>query len=208
MNEVFVPDIVISRLPLYLQILNHMAKEGLHTVSSKDMSARSGYSASQIRKDLSFFGGFGKQGRGYSIYHLIEQLQSILNVNRIWQAAVLGVGDLGRALTHYQGFAHQGIEIALLFDSDPKIVGTQVGSLIVQHVDNLEVEITRLCLVMAILTLPAEAAQAIANRLVDVGIRAILNYAPVKLRLPETVQVQNIDPVLHLQHMMYYLRDC
>lgn len=205
MNEAAVPDIVISRLPLYLQILNQMAKDGLHTISSKDLSERSGLSASQIRKDLSFFGGFGKQGQGYSIYHLLEQLQKILNMNRIWQVAVIGVGDLGRALTHYQGFANQGIEIVLLFDIDPKVVGSQVGSLNIQHTDHLEEEIRRSGVRMAILTVPVDAAQSIANRLVEAGVRAILNYAPVTLRLPDFVNVQHIDPVLHLQHMMYYL---
>lgn len=111
MTEESVPDIVISRLPWYLQTLNQMAKEGLHTVSSRMLAERLGTTAAQIRKDLSFFGGFGKQGTGYSIYYLIEQLQKILNLDRIWQVAVVGAGDLGRALTRYQGFGSGGLKL-------------------------------------------------------------------------------------------------
>lgn len=205
MTEEAVPDIVISRLPWYLQTLNQMAKEGLHTVSSKMLAERLGTTAAQIRKDLSFFGGFGKQGTGYSIYYLIEQLQKILNLDRVWKVAVVGAGDLGRALTHYQGFARRGIEIVMLFDIDPKVVGTQVGSVIVRHVDAMETEIRERGIKIGILTVPGAAAQNTADRLVNAGIEAILNYAPVTLMLPDTVHVQHIDPVLHMQRMMYYL---
>ena len=205
MIEESVPDIVISRLPWYLQTLNQMAKEGLHTVSSKMLAERLGTTAAQIRKDLSFFGGFGKQGTGYSIYYLIEQLQKILNLDRIWQVAVVGAGDLGRALTHYQGFASRGIEIVLLFDIDPEVIGTKVGSVIVQHIDSMEDEIKKQGIKMGILTVPGAVAQETADQLVNAGIKAILNYAPVTLMVPDHVHVQHIDPVLHLQRMMYYL---
>jgi len=202
-----VPDIVISRLPGYLQVLNQIAKEGQHTVSSKNLADRLGSTAAQIRKDLSFFGGFGKQGTGYSIYHLIEQLQMILNLNRIWQVAVVGAGDLGRALIRYQGFANRGIEIALVFDNHPTVVGTQVGAVIVQHVDQMVADIYSMGIKIAILTVPGDAAQSTADMLVKAGIKAILNYAPVTLKLPADVRVQYIDPVLQLQRMMYYLGD-
>ena len=205
MTEPTVPDIVISRLPWYLQTLNQMAKEGLRTVSSKMLADRLGSTAAQIRKDLSYFGGFGKQGTGYSIYYLIEQLQKILNLDRIWQVAVVGAGNLGRALTHYQGFARRGIEIVLLFDNDPKAIGAKVGSVVVRHVDSLEAEIRQAGVKIAILTVPGAVAQQIADRLVKEGIVAILNYAPVTLMVPEHVHVQHIDPVLHLQRLMYYL---
>jgi redox-sensing transcriptional repressor len=207
MTEESVPNIVISRLPWYLQTLNQMAKEGLRTVSSKMLAERLGSTAAQIRKDLSFFGGFGKQGTGYSIYYLIEQLQKILNLDRIWQVAVVGAGDLGRALTHYQGFASRGIEIVMLFDIDPEVIGIQVGSVIIHHVDSLEAEIEERGIKMAILTVPGAVAQEMADRLVSAGIKAILNYAPVTLMVPDDVNVQHIDPVLHLQRMMYYLAE-
>lgn len=207
MTEDVVPEIVISRLPWYLQVLNQMAKEGLHTVSSSMLADRLGTTATRIRKDLSFFGGFGKQGTGYSIYYLIEQLQKILNLDRIWQVVVIGAGDLGRALTRYQGFANRGIEIVKLFDIDPKIIGTKVGTLIVSPIDSLEAEISEGDIKIAILTVPGSEAQRIADRLVNAGVSAILNYTPANLMLPDNVHIQNIDPVLHLQRMLYYLAE-
>jgi len=207
MNESQVPDVVVGRLPWYLQTLNQLAKEGLHTVSSKALAARLGTTAAQIRKDLSFFGGFGKQGTGYSIYFLIEKLQNILNLDRIWQVAVIGAGSLGRALAHYQGFANRGIEIKLIFDNDPKIIGQKVGQIIVQDVTEMEDAIQKTYIEIAILTVPGSSAQIIAERLVKADVRAILNYTPASLIMPEHIRVQQIDPVLHLQRMMYYLGD-
>ena len=207
MNSDYVPDIVISRLPGYLQALNQMAKEGMHTVSSKTLAERLGSTAAQIRKDLSFFGGFGKQGKGYSVFHLIEQLQLILNLDRIWRVALVGAGDLGRALVRYQGFANRGIEIALVFDNHPNVVGTQVGAVMVRHVDTMVADIRAMAIKIAILTVPGEAAQSTADSLLKAGVKAILKYAPVTLKLPQDVHVQHIDPVLQLQRMMYYLGD-
>ncbi|QRN83502.1 redox-sensing transcriptional repressor Rex [Chloroflexota bacterium] len=207
MAEVIVPDIVISRLPWYLQTLNQLARQGMHTVSSKMLAERLGTTAAQIRKDLSYFGGFGKQGTGYSIYYLIEQLQKILNLDRVWQVVVVGAGDLGRALTRYQGFASRGIEIGLLFDVDPKVIGTPVGSVVVEDVAVMEEKIREKNIKIAILTVPAQAAQQTADKLVAAGVKSILNYAPITLITPESVHVQHIDPVLHLQRMMYYLGD-
>jgi redox-sensing transcriptional repressor len=205
MTENKVPEIVISRLPWYLQTLNQMAKEGLHTFSSQDLADRLGSSAAQIRKDLSFFGGFGKQGKGYSIYCLIEELQKILNMDKIWPAIIVGAGDLGRALARYQGFVNHGIEITYLFDIDPKIIGMKVGSLHVENIDLLEETIEKGEIKIAILTVPADAAQLIVDRLVNAGIKAILNYAPITISVPDSIRVQYIDPVLHLQRMFYYL---
>jgi redox-sensing transcriptional repressor len=200
-----VPDIVISRLPWYLQTLNQMAREGYHTVSSKMLSERLGITAAQIRKDLSFFGGFGKQGTGYKLFYLIEQLQSILNLDRTWAVALVGAGDLGSALAHYQGFADRGIQIGLMFDNDPKKIGTHIGQVRVFSVDHLEEMVAERGIKIAILTVPAQVAQEMAERLVEAGVQAILSYAPLTLMLPEEVRVQYIDPVLHLQRMMYYL---
>lgn len=205
MTAEIIPDIVVSRLPSYLQTLNQMAKEGFYTVSSKMLADRVGVTAAQIRKDLSHFGGFGKQGTGYPIYHLIEELQKILNMDRVWKVAVVGAGDLGRALAHYQGFALRGIEIVLIFDIDPKIIGAQVGALTVLPVDQMASEIKNMGIKIAILTVPGEVAQQTAERLVEAGVEAILNYAPVTLILPESIHVQHIDPVLHIQRLMYYL---
>jgi redox-sensing transcriptional repressor len=205
MTQEIVPDIVISRLPSYLQVLNQMAKEGLKTVSSKMLAEQVGSTAAQVRKDLSYFGGFGKQGTGYSIYFLIDKLQKILKLDRIWPIAIVGAGDLGRALTRYQGFANRGIDVALIFDNHPNVVGQKVGSNIVRHVDTMVDVIHALGIKMAILTVPGEAAQSTAESLAKAGVKAILNYTPQTLKLPADVHVQNIDPVLQLQRMMYYL---
>ncbi|MBW6465608.1 MAG: redox-sensing transcriptional repressor Rex [Brevefilum sp.] len=205
-NEI-VPDIVISRLPWYLQTLNQMAKEGLHTVSSTMLAERVGSTAAQIRKDLSYFGGFGKQGTGYSIYTLIDQLQQILNLDRVWRVAIVGAGDLGRALTRYKGFANRGIDIVLIFDNHPNVVGQKIGSITVRHVETMAADIWELGIKIAILTVPGDAAQSLANDLAKAGVKAILNYTPQTLMLPPDVHVQNIDPVLQLQRMMYYLGD-
>jgi len=205
MSDDFVPKVVIERLPWYLQALNQMAREGLQTVSSKTLAERLGSTAAQIRKDLSYFGGFGTQGKGYSVYNLVEQLQKILHLDRIWQVAIVGAGDLGSALTRYQGFANHGIEIALLYDVHPQMVGKQVGSLFVRHTKSMEADIREMEIKIAILTLPGEAAQSTADKLITAGIQAILNYTPVTIIVPEDVHVENIDPVLQLQRMMYYL---
>lgn len=205
MVEETVPDIVISRLPWYLQTLNQLAASGLSTVSSGVLAERLGTTAAQIRKDLSYFGGFGKQGTGYPIHHLIKALEKILNLDRIWPAAVIGAGGLGRALAHYQGFASRGFEIVKLYDIDPALIGMRVGSVTVQHVDRMPAEVRESKIKIGILTVPASAAQKMADQLVEAGIAAILNYAPTTLSLPDAVHVQNIDPALQLQRMLFYL---
>jgi redox-sensing transcriptional repressor len=203
MNEI--PDIIIGRLPRYLRALTDLAENGVHTTSSKELGERLGISAAQIRKDLSQFGGFGKQGSGYKVLFLIRQLQQILKVDRVWDMALVGVGDLGRALARYQGFMDRGFRVAVLFDNDPSKIGTYIGGLVVQDVAGMVEKIIQAKIHVAMLTLPAEVAQQAADRLVKAGVRAILNYAPVELVVPPEVRVQYIDPVNFLQRMTYYL---
>lgn len=200
-----VPDIVVGRLPLYLRALTQMAANGKEITSSQELGERLGISSAQIRKDLSQFGEFGKQGTGYNIKYLTDQLRRILKVDRIWDVVLIGVGDLGRAIAHYGGFVDRGYRIVAVFDSDPTKVGTQIGSLTVDNVSRLEEEIRRRGISVAMLAVPAGAAQAVADRLVGAGVRGILCYAPTSLQVPKTVNVQYIDPVLHLQRMTYYI---
>jgi redox-sensing transcriptional repressor len=200
-----IPDIVVSRLPLYLQTLNHLLREGKEVISSNELSQHVGIPAVQIRKDLSFFGGFGVKGKGYDIIHLIDNLRNILNLNQIWPMVIVGVGNLGQALIHYQGFARQGFEIALALDNNPKIIGTEIAGIVVQDVADMQAELDRSDIRIALLTVPANAAQSTAEALVANGIKAILNYAPIVLNLPDGVRVANIDPVLKLEHLTYYL---
>lgn len=202
-----IPDIVIGRLPLYLRALNRLKQEGIDVTSSHELGQKLGISSAQIRKDLSHFGGFGKQGTGYQIDFLIDKLQSVLKLDRQWKVAVIGAGDLGSAISHYRGFVDRGFEIAWVFDADPEKVGTQMGQYIVLPMSDLEKTLADNHCQIAMVAVPAQYAQDVANTLVEVGIKAILNYAPINLTVPEGVMVQYIDPVVHMQHMTYYLDD-
>jgi redox-sensing transcriptional repressor len=200
-----IPDIVVSRLPRYLQALQQMDEEGKQATSSQELGERIGISAAQIRKDLSHFGEFGKQGTGYSIPYLIDQLQMIIKVKRVWEIALVGAGDLGHAIARYQGFANRGFRVALVFDNDPKRIGTKIGDFIVQDASQLIHAIRQSGIRVAMLTVPASAAQAVAEELVKAGVCAILSYAPIPLNLPPEIYVQYIDPIIQLQHMTYYI---
>ena len=185
-----IPDIVIGRLPVYLRALTNMAETGdKFTTSSHELGERLGISSAQIRKDLSHFGEFGKQGTGYHINYLIVQLRQILHLDREWPVALIGAGHIGHALASYNGFQHRGFRIAHLFDNDTAKIGTQIGKLtiqpIVEMIDVLKREKTQ----VAILAVPAAAAQNIADKIAQTYVRAILNYAPVHLNVPDRKSV-------------------
>lgn len=201
-----IPDIVIGRLPIYLRALDRMIREDKEYTSSHELGERLGISSAQIRKDLSHFGEFGKQGTGYNIKYLYEQIRHILKVDRTWSVAVVGVGDLGHALAHYKGFGVRGFRVTALFDADPQKIGEKVAGLTVLPVGHMKDEVRRQAIQVAMIAVPAENAQQVANQLIEGGVRAILTYAPITLAVPPEVQVQYIDPVAHLQHMTYYLR--
>ncbi|RMF29933.1 MAG: redox-sensing transcriptional repressor Rex [Chloroflexi bacterium] len=205
MPSTSVPDIVVGRLPIYLRALSFMAAEGREITSSQELGERLGISSAQIRKDLSHFGEFGKQGTGYNVAYLREQLRRILKVDREWEVALIGAGALGHALAHYGGFRNRGFHIALIFDSDPAKVGQVLGGIEVLDAAQMEDVIRGRGVQIAMIAVPAEAAQEVADRCVKAGVRAILNYAPINIAVPEGVRVEYIDPVVHLQHMTYYL---
>jgi redox-sensing transcriptional repressor len=200
-----VPDIVVGRLPLYLRALTQMSEEGREISSSQELGGRLGISSAQIRKDLSQFGEFGKQGTGYNISFLIGQLRKILKLDRPWDVVLVGAGDLGSAIANYGGFIDRGFRIARVYDNDPKKIGTRAGAYIVHDTRTMEAEIRQEQIKVAMLAVPATHAQEISEKLVAAGISAILCYAPTSLSLPDSVQVQYIDPSLHLQHMTYYI---
>lgn len=200
-----IPDIVIGRLPIYLRALNHLSQEGREVTSSHELGERLGISSAQIRKDLSHFGGFGKQGTGYQIAFLEEKLREVLKVNQEWEIALVGTGDLGRAVAHYRGFSERGFMVTCAFDSDPEKIGTMVGNFTVQPMEELTETIQSRRVKMAMIAVPAGSAQSVANELVAAGVRAILNYAPISITVPDGVRVQYIDPVIHMQRMTYYL---
>ena len=201
-----VPDIVVGRLPLYLRALTQMQSEGKEITSSQELGERLGISSAQIRKDLSQFGEFGKQGTGYSIGYLTEQLRRILKVDRVWDVALVGVGDLGRALANYAGFLDRGFRITAVFDNDVSKIGKSAGEFSIQDAAALKHQIQSGGIQVAMLAVPAEQAQGVTDLLIDAGVKAILCYAPTSITVPEFVKVQYIDPVLHLQRMTYHVQ--
>jgi redox-sensing transcriptional repressor len=200
-----VPDIVVGRLPLYLRALTQMAEQGKEITSSQELGAQLGISSAQIRKDLSQFGEFGKQGTGYNIPFLKKQLQKILKLNRIWEVVLVGAGDLGTAIAHYAGFVDRGFQITHVYDNDPKKIGLKLSSCTVESISSMRSDIRNEKIKIAMLAVPAADAQDVSEQLVEAGIMAILCYAPTSLTLPKRIQVQYIDPSLHLQHMTYYI---
>jgi len=205
MNADRIPDIIIGRLPVYLRALQRLSNKGIQTTSSQELGEIVGISAAQIRKDISQFGEFGKQGTGYSIPFLVERLQDILKVDRVWDVIVVGMGDIGHALARYNGFSNRGFRVTMVFDNDPGKIGQKVADFEIFDTNLLAEKIKQNKVKIAMLTVPAPAAQEITDQLVKAGIKAILNYAPISINVPNNVRVQYIDPVAHLQRMTYYL---
>lgn len=206
MEDKQVPDIVVGRLPIYLRALTFLKADNREITSSQELGDRLGISSAQIRKDLSHFGEFGKQGTGYEIRYLEANLKQILHVDRMWDVVLVGAGDLGHALASYRGFAGRGFRIAAVFDKDPEKVGTQLPSgLVIEDVAELEARVRQAGWKVGIIAVPAEDAQPVANTLISAGIVALLNYAPISLIAPSAIRVEQIDPAVHLQHLTYYL---
>lgn len=205
MNANKIPDIIIGRLPVYLRALQQLSEKGILTTSSQELGEIIGISAAQIRKDISQFGEFGKQGTGYSVPFLIERLRDILKVHRVWEVVIVGMGDMGHALARYNGFANRGFHVSMVFDNDPNKVGQKVGDYEILDTAELTERIKQNKIKVAMLAVPASSAQEMADQLVKAGVKAILNYAPISLNVPSGVRVQYIDPVTHLQRMTYYL---
>ncbi len=201
-----IPDIIVSRLPVYLRALRHMQAQKLQTTSSQELGEQVGISAAQIRKDLSQFGEFGKQGTGYNIAFLVSKLREILQVEKVWDVALVGMGDMGHALARYPGFTDRGFRITMFFDNDHSKIGTKMGEYKVQDAKGMAESIRAAGIKLAMVCVPAEAAQEVTNQLVEAGVKSILNYAPISLSVPEGVRVQYLDPSIGLQRMTYYLK--
>jgi redox-sensing transcriptional repressor len=199
------PDVVIRRLPLYARSLRYLLQEGLTSVSSQDLGARINVTAAQIRKDLSYFGEFGKQGIGYDVEKLLGHIERILGLNQEWKVGLVGIGHLGEAIARYEGFRTQGIRITALFDADARKVGTQLNDIPIHNLDQMSATIRDQDIRMAIIAVPANHAQEVADRLVSAGVKAILSYAPTVVQVPAGVWVRYIDPVAIIHSMTYYL---
>ncbi len=202
-----IPEVVIDRLPVYARALELLDRQGSAIISSQELGDQLGVTPAQIRKDLSYFGRFGKQGRGYNVKRLLEELREILGLTRQWAMVLVGVGKLGRAIVAYGGFTPQGFRIVEAFDADPAIVGAEVDGLVVKPVDKLPEVLQRRKIGIGIVAVPAAKAQEVIDILVESGVRAILNYAPMAPHVPPNVWVKDIDPVLALQSMTFYIKN-
>ena len=203
-----IPDIVIRRLPIYVRTLKAIDDAGIATVSSDELAEQIGVTAAQIRRDLSYFGKFGKQGKGYEVSTLVAEIHRILNLDRRWDVALVGFGHLGQAIAAYKGFEPSSFRIAAIFDRNPERIGQRAhGGIEVMHASRITTVVRELGIRMGIVAVPAIAAQDVADALVDGGVTAILNYAPAILRVPDNVWIREIDPTGAMQSMTYYLTD-
>jgi redox-sensing transcriptional repressor len=200
-----IPEVVIQRLPLYLRAVELLSESKVETVSSNELGDLLEITPAQIRKDLSCFGHFGKQGKGYNVARLHKELKSILGLKHQWSMVLIGVGHLGRAILSYEGFGPQGFKIVACFDTDPKLIGKKMGNCIVQDVSQLEQKLKQGNIDIVIVAVPKDKAQKVIDTLVKCGIKAILNYAPIFSRVPEGVYISNVEPVLALQTLTFHL---
>ncbi len=207
MGSVEVPEVVVLRLPLYVRALSQLMSESIDVVSSQQLGSLLQMTPAQIRKDLSYFGRFGKQGRGYDVRFLFSELQEILGLNREWRACLVGVGRLGRAIINYPGFYRENFRIVAAFDGDLSQVGKNIGEFDVQPMCELSDTVASKNITIGIVAVPAAQAQSVIDELIKNDIKGILNYAPVAAKVPMNIVVRNIDPVLSLQSMTFYLRN-
>lgn len=200
-----IAESTVRRLSLYLRFLEEFEDQGIATVSSDALALRGGTTSAQVRKDLSFFGSFGKRGLGYAVPELAARLREILGLKRRYRVALIGAGKIGSALVQYKGFQRRGFDIVAIFDVDRNKIGRQWNGLTVSDVRDLESVLARQQVEIAVLVTPAEVAQELAERLVALGVRAILNFAPVQLGVPEDVAVKNVNLALELEALSYAL---
>ena len=200
-----VPEVVVMRLPQYIRILSSLLDEGAEMVSSQQLGDVLQVTPAQIRKDLSYFGRFGKQGRGYSVKHLLVELKEIMGLSRQWNVCLVGIGRLGKAILSYPGFAPDGFRIVAAFDSNRRMIGRTIAGQKVQSMAELDKTVMDLGINIGIVAVPSRYTQVVIDRLVECGVKAILNYAPTSPQAQEGVKIRNIDPILSLQTMTFYL---
>lgn len=200
-----IPDIVIRRLPIYVRTLKTLCDRQIRSASSEQLADMIGVTAAQIRRDLSYFGKFGKQGKGYDTRLLVEAISAILKLDRQWPVALAGLGNLGRAIANYRGFSPSSFNIAAMFDRNPDNIGQQLGNLKILPIQELSHTMLEERIRIGIIATPKIHAQETADLMVAGGVQAILNYAPVILKVPDAVTVREIDPVSALQSMTYYV---
>ena len=200
-----IPETTITRLSGYLRVLDELERMGFDNTASYQLAEELDINDSQVRKDLSLFGQFGKPGMGYETTRLKREIQKILGLTRKWKVALVGVGNLGSALLAYKGFKKQGFHIITAFDNDSKKIGRKKAGVIVESIVRLKQIIQKERIEMGIITVSAQAAQDVANLLVKAGIRAILNFAPARISVPKNVRINNVDLSLKLENLSFFL---
>lgn len=200
-----ISEAVVRRLPVYLRFLNELNKSNIHMVSSQELGQKLNANPAQIRKDLAYFGEFGKKGIGYDVPYLIEKIRQILKLDQLIPVVLIGAGNLGRALCNYNAYLQDNMKIMAVFDASPVRVGEQINNLRVEPMGELKKTIEQHKVRIGIITVPAPEAQIVANQLVDSGIEAILNFAPVIIKVPDTIRVHHADFTTELQSLAYYL---
>jgi redox-sensing transcriptional repressor len=200
-----IADSTVRRLSLYLRFLEHSENQGLTTISSADLARRGATTSAQVRKDLSFFGSFGKRGLGYPVGELAAKLRDILGLGRSYRVVLVGAGRIGGALVSYAGFRQRGFNVAAIYDIDPKKIGSRWNGLTVRDVSHLEGDLKKEPGDIAVVVTPAEAAQEVTDRLVRAGIKAILNFAPIQLTVPNDVVVKSVNMALELETLSFAL---
>lgn len=202
----YIPKATIERLPLYYRCLNRMSSiENLEVVSSKELGGKLGIPSTQVRKDLSYYGEFGRRGVGYDVDDLKRSISKILGVNKIWYAVLIGAGNLGRALVNYGGFYTMGLKITNVVDNDLVKIGNKIGDITVNSMKNLDDIVKNNNISIGIVAVPAKAAQEVTDNLLTVGIKSIWNFAPTRLIVPEGIVVRNEDLAVGIASLIYHL---
>ena len=200
-----IADSTVRRLSAYLRLLESSEARGLATISSEELASRGGTTSAQVRKDLSFFGSFGKRGLGYSVPELAGRLREILGLERDWQVIIIGAGKIGAALAQYRGFRQRGFNILAAYDNNPEKIGKKLEGIPVRDIAQLERDIQRDSPEIVVLTVPSEEAQQVVDRVVRVGVKAILNFAPTQLQAPADVAVKTVNMAMELEGLSFAL---
>lgn len=202
-----ISEAVVRRLPVYLHYLTELSRREVQTVSSQDLGQKLDLNPAQIRKDLAYFGEFGRKGIGYDVGYLIEKIRQILKLDHPLNVGLVGAGNLGHALSNYNAYVKDNMKIVAIFDAHPSKVGTSINSLTVLPMDELKATVAELNIRIGIVTVPAPEAQSVADRLVEAGVQGILNFAPIILRVPDEVRVHQVDFTTELMSLAYYLEN-
>ena len=200
-----IADSTVRRLSLYLRFLEEFENAGLTTVSSEELAARGGTTSAQVRKDLSFFGSFGKRGLGYQVAELTQRMRRILGLERDWRVIIVGVGKIGAALAQYEGFQQRGFRVTGLYDSDPAKIGREIYGLEVRAIDSLAEDNRERPVDIAMIAVPAAAAQRVIDQVVAAGITGIMSFAPIQLHVPTDVTLNTVNMAMELERLSFAL---